>query len=73
MEKELTGDKWTLSALKELSTDEFLTWGNKYCIVYDRDAYLELDKSANFEKDIWFNLGNCMWRKHQSVYQDHLE
>ena len=73
MEKELTGDKWTLSALKELSTDEFLTWGNKYCIVYDRDAYLELDKSVNFEKDIWFNLGNCMWRKHQSVYQDHLE
>ena len=26
----------------------------------------------DFERGFWFELGKCMWRKHRSVYQDHL-
>ena len=40
---------------------------------YDRHAYLALDKCVDFEREIWFELGKCMWRKHRSVYQDHLK
>ena len=30
-------------------------------------------KCFNFERELWFELVKCMWRKHQSVYQDHLK
>ena len=32
-----------------------------------------MDKGANFEKELWFDMGKCMWRKHHSVLQDHLK
>ena len=32
-----------------------------------------MDKSVEFNKEPWFELGNCMWRKHHSVFQDHLK
>ena len=53
--------------LKEISTDNFWTWAKKYGIVFDRDAYLEKEKCVDFEKELWTELGKCMWRKHQSV------
>ena len=34
---------------------------------------MRLDKYVDFKKDIWSKFGRAMWRKHQSVYQDHLE
>ena len=64
LEKELMGDKWDLSALKELSMGDFWTWLNKYGIGYDGDAYLVLDNYFDFEKEIWFELGKYMCRKH---------
>ena len=67
------GDSWDLGALKELSTDNFWTWSKKYEIGYDGDAYLGLEKCVDFEKELWSELEKCMWRKHQSVYQDHLK
>ena len=54
-------------------TDEFWTWVKKDRIGYDRYAYMRLDKCVDFEKELWFELGKCMWRKHQIVYQDHLK
>ena len=73
MEKYLAGNKWDLGKLKEISTDNLCTRAKKYKIVYDEDAYLRLDKCVEFEKELWFELGKCMWRKHQSVYQDQLK
>ena len=32
-----------------------------------------MEKWVNFEKDIWFELGKCMWSKHRGVFQDHLK
>ena len=59
--------------MKELSTDDFWNWDKKYGIDYGGSAYLGLDKCVDFEKDILLELGNVMWRKHQSIYQDHLK
>ena len=58
--------------MKELSTDDSYNWERKDVTGYDVDAYLGIDKCANLDKELWIKLGNCMWRKHQSVYQDHL-
>ena len=71
--KELSVDKWDLDALKGLFTDDFWAWVKKDGIGYDGGAYLGLDKYVDFEKELWFELDKCMWRKHQSVYQDHLK
>ena len=59
--------------LKEPSTENFWTWAQKDGTGYDRYAYLGLDKCVNFKKEIWFELGKCMSRNHQSVNQDHLK
>ena len=32
-----------------------------------------MDKCVDFERGVWFELGECMWIKHRSVYQDHLK
>ena len=32
-----------------------------------------MEKCVDFKKDIWFELGKCMWRKHHSIFQDHLK
>ena len=40
---------------------------------YDGHAYLAMDKCVNFERGVWFDVVECMWRKHHRVYQDHME
>ena len=40
---------------------------------YDGHAYLYRDKCVNFERELWFESGKCMRRKHQSVYQDQMK
>ena len=32
-----------------------------------------MDKYVDLERELWFELGNCMWRKHRNVYQDHMK
>ena len=53
--------------------EDFWTWVNKYGIGYDGDSYLGLDKCVDFDKEIWFLLGNFMWMNRQRVYQEHLK
>ena len=71
--KDIVGYKWDLVVLKEISMGAFWNWTKKYGIGYDGDAYLGLDKFVYFDKEVWFKLVKCVWRKHQSVYQDHLK
>ena len=56
-----------------LSADDFCTWAKTYNTGYDVHAYLAMDKCIKFEREIWFEVGKYMWRKHWSVYQDHLK
>ena len=30
-------------------------------------------KCINFDKELWFELGKCIWRKHHSVFRDQLK
>ena len=66
------GDEWTLGDLSRVSTDDFWTWAKSDTIRYDRHAYLAIDKCVDFERELWFDLRKCMWRKNRSVYQDHM-
>ena len=58
--------------LSIVSTEELWTWMKTDTIGYDGHLYLAIDKCVDFERELWFELENCMWRKHQSVYQDHM-
>ena len=69
---ELTGDEWNLGELTGLSADDFCTWAKTDTMGHYRHAYLAMDKCVGFERELWFYLGKCTWRKHQSVYHEDL-
>ena len=71
--KDLMCYEWTLGKLTGLSAEEFWTWAKKDTTGYDGHYYLARDKCVNFERELWFELGECIWRKHRSVYQDHMK
>ena len=70
-ENDIAGEKWNLRYLKELSIEDLWTWDNSEEYDDDVDAYLVMNKCVDFEKQICFQLANCMCRKHHSVFQDH--
>ena len=59
--------------MSRLSTEEFWTWEKTDTPGYDGHPYLDNDKCIDFERELQFDLGKCTWRKHQSVYQDHMK
>ena len=72
-EKEIAGNEWILGKLTELSVEDFWTWEKTETTGYDGHDYPVRDKCIDFERELWFELGKCMWRKHCSVYQDHMQ
>ena len=44
-----------------------------YTMRYGGHDYLAGDKCVDFERELWFDLVKCMWRNHQSVYQDDMK
>ena len=62
--KELAGNEWTLGDLSGVSMEYLWTWAKTDTIGYDGHPYLAIDKCVNFKRELWFELGNCMWRKH---------
>ena len=73
LEKENAGDEWTLDKLAGIPTEDIWTWTKKDTTEYDGNEYLARDKCIDFERELWLELGKCMWRKYQSVYQDHMK
>ena len=71
--KDLAGDKWTLGDLSGVSTEDFWNWKKMDTIGYEENLYLAIYKCVDSERELWFELVKCMWRKHQSVYQDHIK
>ena len=71
--KELAGDEWTLGYLSGVHTEEFWTWSKTDTIGYDGNPYLAIDKCVNFDRELWFDMGNLIWRKHRSAYQYHMK
>ena len=62
--KELEGDEWTLGDMNGLAAEDFCTWVKMNTTGYDKHPYLAIDKCVDFERELWFELGECMWRKH---------
>ena len=71
--KELAVDEWILGKLTGLFAEYFWTWAKTDTTGYDRNAYLAIYKCVDLYRGIWLELGKFMWRKHHSVYQDHLK
>ena len=71
--KDLPIDEWTLGKLTGLYAEDFCTCEKTDTLGYDGHYYPALDKFVNFERELWFDLGKCMWGKHRSVYQDHMK
>ena len=42
-------------------------------IGYDGHDYLAMDKLVDFDRELWLELGKCMWRKHWIVYHNHMK
>ena len=72
-EMEVVGDEWNLGKLAGISAEAFQTWAKMNTTGYDEHIFLALDKCVDFKKDLWFELGKCIWRKHRSVYQDYMK
>ena len=32
-----------------------------------------MDKLVDFDRELWLELGKCMWRKHWIVYHNHMK
>ena len=71
--EELTSDEWNLGNMNGLAAYDFWTLAKTDTTGYDGHPYLYIDKCVNFERELWFELGKYMWRKHWSVYQDYME
>ena len=71
--KELAGDDWNLRELAGISAEKLWNWYKKDTTGYDGHEYLTWDKCIEFNRELWCELGECMWRKHQNVYQDHMK
>ena len=61
-----------LVKVKYVTMEKFWTWAKLDGLDSYRTAYSDADRCIDFEKDIWFELGKRMWKKHWRVFQDHV-
>ena len=66
--KEIAGYEWILGKLTGLFAEDFGTWVKTDTTGYDGHDYLARDKCIKFKRELWLELGKCMWRKYRSVY-----
>ena len=70
--KEIMSDEWTLGDMNGLAAEYFWTGAKTDTTGYEGHPYLAIYNLVDFERKLWFELGKCMWRKHRSVYQYHM-
>ena len=71
--RELAGYEWNFRELTGIYAEALWTWAKTDTTEYDRYPFLPWDKCVDFDREIWFELGKCMWRNNRRVYQDHME
>ena len=69
MTREFDKDQWNFGSAKDVIVDNFWTWDKSDRIDSDGEPISGADLCKTFEKELWFELGKCMWRKHQSTFQ----
>ena len=73
MAKGVSGDKWNLGAMKDMTTEKFWAWAKVDAIDESGDIFTGQNRCNYFGKELWFELGNSMWKKHQRTFQDHVK
>ena len=53
--------------VKALYIERLWTWSKGGGLDDKGDSYLGLDKCVKSDKELWFELGKCMWIKHRRV------
>ena len=53
--------------------EKFWIWGKIQALDGSGDMYLVPYRCSDFEKYIWFELENSMWRKHRRTFQYHIK
>ena len=48
--------------------EDFWTWYKSDGLDANLDPIMEEDLCENFEKELLFELGESMWRRHQSIF-----
>ena len=56
-----------------MTMDRFYTWVEIDGIDTDGDDYSGVERCIDFDIYIWFKLGKSVWKKHRSVFQDHVK
>ena len=73
LEKGLSGDQWSIGLVKSVTMEQFYTWDKDDWHERTWDPISGAEHCAYFEKELWFELGKRMWRKHRSVFQDNVK
>ena len=71
--KGISGGQWMIGEVKDGTMDRFWTWEKINRIDTYGTVYSGVDSCIDSGKDIWLVLGNIMWKKHRSVFQDHVK
>ena len=73
LSKGIAGYQWTLGATKDVTMKQFWDWDKVEAI--NRSGYMCTcpDRCNYLEKELWFELGNIMWRKNWSNFQDNVK
>ena len=53
--------------------EQLWTWTKTDALYGSDDIYLGPNRCSDFEKDIWFELGKSMWKRHHRIYQGHVK
>ena len=69
----ISGYKWMLGVTKYVTVEKFCTWSNLDGV--DMSGYIcfVADRFLDFEIYIWFKLGKSIWKKYQSILQNHVK
>ena len=69
--KGLAGDQWSLGLAKVIFMEQLCTWAKVDAIDVSVDPISGSERYTSFEKELWFDLGKNIWRKHRSAFWDH--
>ena len=73
LEKGLSRYQWTLISKENVTMEQLWNWSKLDNIERVVDIFTGPQHCTYFEKDLWFELGKIMWRKHRSIFQDHMK
>ena len=72
-QKGITGYQWILRTTEYVTMEKLWTCMQLDGVDGSGYIYLGAYRCLNFQKEFWLDLGKIMWKKHRSVFQDHVK